>query len=173
MIYQKLNVVEFKIRDNQITVWWDDNRGNIKSVSSIDLPHDEFKEAIRKLVQPFAYHLGLPAERIGIRGVKYSAKDDGRVFYTISGCIYSRPSGINNSINCTLEYDTAVKDDNPRFWNNDDAEKIGTALLWAGYYAQGCRKSEEPELFDDEVYEECDDGENGLIGEDFPYEEPI
>ena len=80
------------------------------------------------------------------------------MFYTISGYIYSRPSGIDNNINCTLEYDTKVTDDNPRFWNNDDAEKIGNALLWAGYYAQGCRKSEEPELFDDEEYMEDEDG---------------
>lgn len=170
MKYQKLNVVEFKIKENQIAVWWDDNRGNVKSVSSIDLPNDEFTKAISKLIQPLAYHLDLPAERIGIRRVNSNIKDDGRVFYTISGYIYSRPSGIDNNINCTLEYDTKVTDDNPRFWNNDDAEKIGNALLWAGYYAQGCRKSEEPELFDDAEYEECDDG---LIGEDFPYEEPF
>ena len=166
MEYQKLNVVEFKIKENQISVWWDDNKGDIKSVSSMDLPHDEFKEAIGKLVQPLAYHLDLPAERIGIRGVKSSVKDDGRVFYTISGYIYSRPSGIDNNINCTLEYDTKVTDDNPRFWNNDDAEKIGNALLWAGYYAQGCRKSEEPELFDDE---ECMEDEDGYMIEEEPF----
>ena len=36
MEYQKLNVVEFKIKENQISVWWDDNKGDIKSVSSMD-----------------------------------------------------------------------------------------------------------------------------------------
>lgn len=173
MAYQKLNVVEFKIRDNQITVWWDDNKGNIKSVSSVDLPNEEFTEAISKLIQPLAFHLDLPAERIGIRGVKSNIKDDGRVFYTISGYIVSRKSGVDNNLNCTLEYDTQVNDDNQRYWTHDDAEKIGNALLWAGYYAQGYRMSEEPELFDSAEFEECDDGSNGLIGEDFPYEEPF
>ena len=53
---------EIKVTKNLVTVKWQDEKGDGKSITSVDIISDEFSEALKNLKEPFAEHLSLPVE---------------------------------------------------------------------------------------------------------------
>ena len=165
--YKELDVTEFKVAKNLVTVKWQDEKGDGKSITSVDIISDEFSDALKDLKEPFANHLSMPVERLMVSGAKCRTNDALEVFYTLTGSIVSPEAGVENALNCTLKFNPDNYKDGLTLWSHDDVEKIGRAMRCAGYYAQGDRKNDEPTFFDaDEyavVYEED--------GEEYPVEE--
>lgn len=158
--YKDLDVTEFKVTKNLVTVKWQDEKGDGKSITSIDVISDEFSEALKNLKEPFAEHLSLPVERLMVSGVKCRVNDSLEVFYTLTGSIISPEAGVENALNCTLKFNPEDYSNVLTLWSHDDVEKIGRAMRSAGYYAQGDRKCEEPTFFDAD-YVECGEDEDG------------
>lgn len=167
--YKELDVTEFKVSKNLVTVKWQDEKGDGKSITSVDVISDEFSEALKNLKEPFAKHLSLPVDRLRVGGVKCRVNDSLEVFYTLSGSIISPEAGVENALNCTLKFNPDDYSDGLTLWSHDDVEKIGRAMMYAGYYAQGDRKCEEPTFFDAD-YVECEedeeDGDEYLVEEE-------
>lgn len=165
--YKDLDVTEFKVTKNLVTVKWQDEKGDGKSITSVDVISDEFSEALKDLKEPFANHLSMPVARIAVCGVKCRVNDALEVFYTLTGSIVSPEAGVENALNCTLKFNPEDYSNGLTLWSHDDVEKIARAMRAAGYYAQGDRKNDEPTFFDaDEyavVYEED--------GDEYPVEE--
>lgn len=158
--YKELDVTEFKVSKNLVTVKWQDEKGDGKSITSVDVVSDEFSEALKNLKEPFAKHLSLPVDRLRVGGVKCRVNDSLEVYYTLSGSIISPESGVENALNCTLKFNPEDYSDGLTLWSHDDVEKIGRAMTFAGYYAQGDRKCEEPTFFDAD-YVECGEDKDG------------
>ena len=156
--YKELDVTEFKVSKNLVTVKWQDEKGDGKSITSVDVISDEFSEALKNLKEPFAKHLSLPVDRLRVGGVKCRVNDSLEVYYTLSGSIISPEAGVENALNCTLKFNPEDYSDGLTLWSHDDVEKIGRAMTLAGYYAQGDRKCEEPTFFDAD-YVECEEDE--------------
>ena len=156
--YKGLDVTEFKVTKNLVTVKWQDEKGDGKSITSVDIISDEFSEALKSLKEPFAEHLSLPVERLTVSGVKCRVNDSLEVYYTLSGSIISPEAGVENALNCTLKFNPEDYSGRLTLWSHDDVEKIGRAMTFAGYYAQGDRKCEEPTFFDGD-YVECEEDE--------------
>lgn len=167
--YKDLDVTEFKVSKNLVTVKWQDEKGDGKSITSVDVISDEFSEALKNLKEPFAKHLSLPVDRLRVGGVKCRVNDSLEVYYTLSGSIISPEAGVENALNCTLKFNPEDYSDGLTLWSHDDVEKIGRAMMYAGYYAQGDRKCEEPTFFDAD-YVECEedeeDGDEYLVEEE-------
>lgn len=166
--YKELDVTEFKVSKNLVTVKWQDEKGDGKSITSVDIISDEFSEALKNLKEPFAKHLSLPVDRLRVGGVKCRVNDSLEVYYTLSGSIISPEAGVENALNCTLKFNPEDYSDGLTLWSHDDVEKIGRAMMYAGYYAQGDRKCEEPTFFDAD-YVEC--GEDEEDGDEYLVEE--
>ena len=158
--YKDLDVTEFKVTKNLVTVKWQDEKGDGKSITSVDVISDEFSEALKNLKEPFAKHLSLPVDRLRVGGVKCRVNDSLEVYYTLSGSIISPEAGVENALNCTLKFNPEDYSDGLTLWSHDDVEKIVRAMMYAGYYAQGDRKCEEPTFFDAD-YVECGEDEDG------------
>ena len=158
--YKGLDVMEFKVTKNLVTVKWQDEKGDGKSITSVDIISDEFSEALKNLKEPFAKHLSLPVDRLRVGGVKCRVNDSLEVYYTLSGSIISPEAGVENALNCTLKFNPEDYSNGLTLWSHDDVEKIGRAMTFAGYYAQGDRKCEEPTFFDAD-YVECGEDEDG------------
>ena len=167
--YKDLDVTELKVTKNLVTAKWQDEKGDGKSITSLDIISDEFSEALKNLKEPFAKHLSLPVDRLRVSGVKLRVNDSLEVYYTLSGSIISPEAGIENALNCTLKFNPEDYSDGLTLWSHDDVEKIGRAMMYAGYYAQGDRKCEEPTFFDAD-YVECEedeeDGDEYLVEEE-------
>lgn len=166
--YKDLDVTEFKVTKNLVTVKWKDEKGDGKSITSVDIISDEFSEALKNLKEPFAKHLSLPVDRLRVGGVKCRVNDSLEVYYTLSGSIISPEAGVENALNCTLKFNPEDYSDGLTLWSHDDVEKIGRAMMYAGYYAQGDRKCEEPTFFDAD-YVECEENEED--GDEYLVEE--
>lgn len=167
--YKELDVTEFKVSKNLVTVKWQDEKGDGKSITSVDIISDEFSEALKNLKEPFAKHLSLPVDRLRVGGVKCRVNDSLEVYYTLTGSIISPEAGVENALNCTLKFNPEDYSDGLTLWSHDDVKKIGRAMMYAGYYAQGDRKCEEPTFFDAD-YVECEedeeDGDEYLVEEE-------
>ena len=168
--YKELDVTEFKVTKNLVTVKWQDEKGDGKSITSVDVISDDFSEALKNLKEPFAEHLSLPVERLMVSGVKCRVNDSLEVFYTLTGSIISPEAGVENALNCTLKFNPDDYSNGLTLWSHDDVEKIGRAMTLAGYYAQGDRKCEEPTFFDAD-YVECgeDEDEDEYLVEEEPF----
>ena len=116
--YKDLDVTEFKVSKNLVTVKWQDEKGDGKSITSVDVISDEFSEALKNLKEPFAEHLSLPVERLMVSGVKCRVNDSLEVFYTLTGSIISPEAGVENALNCTLKFNPEDYSDGLTLWRD-------------------------------------------------------
>ena len=117
--YKELDVTEFKVTKNLVTVKWQDEKGDGKSITSVDIISDEFSEALKSLKEPFAEHLSLPVERLTVSGVKCRVNDSLEVYYTLTGSIISPEAGVENALNCTLKFNPEDYSNGLTLWSHD------------------------------------------------------
>ena len=149
-------VTEVAVTDKEIKVTWTDANGDVKRVSSEDMPTKEFEEKLIKMAALLAKHLVLPEGRIKATGAL--VKDDDT--YTLTGRLRSIKAGVENKVACTLLVDRKCEEsDQLRVWNAEEASEIEGLLDLAGRYAMGERFNAQPDLFGEIVEVEVEDKE--------------
>ena len=144
-------VTEVAVTDKEIKVTWTDANGDVKRVSSEDMPTKEFEEQLIKMGTLLGKHLVLPEGRIRATGAL--VKDD--VTYTLTGKLRSVRAGVENKVSCALIVDRKCEEEEEqlRVWNAEEASEIEELLYLAGRYAMGERFNAQPDLFDGETIE--------------------
>ena len=143
-------VTEVAVTDKEIKVTWTDANGDVKRVSSEDMPTKEFEEQLIKMGALLGKHLVLPEGRIKATGAL--VKDD--VTYTLTGRLRSIRAGVENKVACALLVDRKCEEaEQLRVWNSEEASEIEELLYLAGRYAMGERFNAQPDLFDGETIE--------------------
>ena len=150
-------VTEVAVTDKEIKVTWTDANGDVKRVSSEDMPTKEFEEQLIKMAELLGKHLVLPEGRIRATGAL--VKDD--VTYTLTGKLRSVRAGVENKIACALIVDRKCEEEEEqlRVWNAEEASEIEELLYLAGRYAMGERFNAQPDLFGEIVEVEVEDKE--------------
>ena len=149
-------VTEVAVTDKEIKVTWTDAKGDIKRVSSEDMPTKEFEEKLIKMAELLGKHLVLPEGRIKATGAL--VKDD--VTYTPTGKLRSVRAGVENKVACALIVDRKCDEaDQLRVWNAEEASEIEELLNLAGRYAMGERFNAQPDLFGEIVEVDVEDKE--------------
>ena len=150
-------VTEVAVTDKEIKVTWTDANGDVKRVSSEDMPTKEFEEQLSKMAALLGQHLVLPEGRIRATGAL--VKDD--VTYTLTGKLRSVRAGVENKVSCALIVDRKCKEEEEqlRVWNAEEASEIEELLYLAGRYAMGERFNAQPDLFGDIVEVDVEDKE--------------
>ena len=150
-------VTEVAVTDKEIKVTWTDANGDVKRVSSEDMPTKEFEEQLIKMAELLGKHLVLPEGRIRATGAL--VKDD--VTYTLTGRLRSVRAGVENKVSCALIVDRKCEEesDQLRVWNAEEASEIEELLYLAGRYAMGERFNAQPDLFGEIVEVEVEDKE--------------
>ena len=149
-------ITEVAVTDKEIKVTWTDANGDIKRVSSEDMPTKEFEEQLIKMAELLGKHLVLPEGRIKATGAL--VKDD--VTYTLTGKLRSIKAGVENKVACTLLVDRKCEEaDQLRVWNAEEASEIEELLNLAGRYAMGERFNAQPDLFGEIVEVDVEDKE--------------
>ena len=150
-------VTEVAVTDKEIKVTWTDANGDVKRVSSEDMPTKEFEEKLIKMAALLAKHLVLPEGRIKATGAL--VKDD--VTYTLTGKLRSIRAGVENKVSCALIVDRKCEEEEEqlRVWNAEEASEIEELLYLAGRYAMGERFIAQPDLFGEIVEVEVEDKE--------------
>lgn len=149
-------VTEVAVTDKEIKVTWTDANGDVKRVSSEDMPTKEFEEKLIKMAVLLGKHLVLPEGRIKATGAL--VKDDDT--YTLTGRLRSIKAGVENKVACTLLVDRKCEElDQLRVWNAEEASEIEELLDLAGRYAMGERFNAQPDLFGEIVEVEVEDKE--------------
>ena len=150
-------VTEVAVTDKEIKVTWTDANGDVKRVSSEDMPTKEFEEKLIKMGALLGKHLVLPEGRIRATGAL--VKDD--VTYTLTGRLRSVRAGVENKVSCALIVDRKCEEEEEqlRVWNAEEASEIEELLNLAGRYAMGERFNAQPDLFGDIVEVDVEDKE--------------
>ena len=151
-------VTEVAVTDKEIKVTWTDANGDVKRVSSEDMPTKEFEEQLIKMAELLGKHLVLPEGRIRATGAL--VKDD--VTYTLTGKLRSVRAGVENKVSCALIVDRKCEEEEEeqlRVWNAEEASEIEELLYLAGRYAMGERFNAQPDLFGEIVEVEVEDKE--------------
>ena len=150
-------VTEVAVTDKEIKVTWTDANGDVKRVSSEDMPTKEFEEQLIKMAALLGKHLVLPEGRIRATGAL--VKDD--VTYTLTGKLRSVRAGVENKVSCALIVDRKCEEEEEqlRVWNAEEASEIEELLYLAGRYAMGERFIAQPDLFGEIVEVEVEDKE--------------
>ena len=150
-------VTEVAVTDKEIKVTWTDANGDVKRVSSEDMPTKEFEEQLIKMGELLGKHLVLPEGRIRATGAL--VKDD--VTYTLTGRLRSVRAGVENKVSCALIVDRKCEEEEEqlRVWNAEEASEIEELLYLAGRYAMGERFNAQPDLFGDIVEVDVEDKE--------------
>ena len=150
-------VTEVAVTDKEIKVTWTDANGDVKRVSSEDMPTKEFEEQLIKMGALLGKHLVLPEGRIRATGAL--VKDD--VTYTLTGRLRSVRAGVENKVSCALIVDRKCEEEEEqlRVWNAEEASEIEELLNLAGRYAMGERFNAQPDLFGDIVEVDVEDKE--------------
>ena len=150
-------VTEVAVTDKEIKVTWTDANGDVKRVSSEDMPTKEFEEQLIKMAALLGKHLVLPEGRIRATGAL--VKDD--VTYTLTGKLRSVRAGVENKVSCALIVDRKCEEEEEqlRVWNAEEASEIEELLYLAGRYAMGERFNAQPDLFGEIVEVEVEDKE--------------
>ena len=150
-------VTEVAVTDKEIKVTWTDANGDVKRVSSEDMPTKEFEEQLIKMAELLGKHLVLPEGRIRATGAL--VKDD--VTYTLTGRLRSVRAGVENKVSCALIVDRKCEEeaDQLRVWNAEEASEIEELLYLAGRYAMGERFNAQPDLFGEIVEVDVEDKE--------------
>ena len=149
-------VTEVAVTDKEIKVTWTDANGDVKRVSSEDMPTKEFEEQLIKMAALLGKHLVLPEGRIKATGAL--VKDDDT--YTLTGRLRSVGAGVENKVACALLVDRKCEEaDQLRVWNAEEASEIEELLYLAGRYAMGERFNAQPDLFGDIVEVDVEDKE--------------
>ena len=150
-------VTEVAVTDKEIKVTWTDANGDVKRVSSEDMPTKEFEEQLIKMGELLGKHLVLPEGRIRATGAL--VKDD--VTYTLTGRLRSVRAGVENKVSCALIVDRKCEEEEEqlRVWNAEEASEIEELLYLAGRYAMGERFNAQPDLFGEIVEVEVEDKE--------------
>ena len=149
-------VTEVAVTDKEIKVTWTDANGDVKRVSSEDMPTKEFEEQLIKMAALLGKHLVLPEGRIRATGAL--VKDD--VTYTLTGKLRSVRAGVENKVSCALIVDRKCEEaDQLRVWNAEEASEIEELLYLAGRYAMGDRFNSQPDLFGEIVEVDVEDKE--------------
>ena len=150
-------VTEVAVTDKEIKVTWTDANGDVKRVSSEDMPTNEFEEQLIKMGALLGKHLVLPEGRIRATGAL--VKDD--VTYTLTGRLRSVRAGVENKVSCALIVDRKCEEEEEqlRVWNAEEASEIEELLNLAGRYAMGERFNAQPDLFGDIVEVDVEDKE--------------
>ena len=150
-------VTEVAVTDKEIKVTWTDANGDVKRVSSEDMPTKEFEEQLIKMGELLGKHLVLPEGRIRATGAL--VKDD--VTYTLTGRLRSVRAGVENKVSCALIVDRKCEEEEEqlRVWNAEEASEIEELLYLAGRYAMGERFNAQPDLFGEIVEVDVEDKE--------------
>ena len=150
-------VTEVAVTDKEIKVTWTDANGDVKRVSSEDMPTKEFEEQLIKMGALLGKHLVLPEGRIRATGAL--VKDD--VTYTLTGRLRSVRAGVENKVSCALIVDRKCEEEEEqlRVWNAEEASEIEELLNLAGRYAMGERFNAQPDLFGEIVAVDVEDKE--------------
>ena len=150
-------VTEVAVTDKEIKVTWTDANGDVKRVSSEDMPTKEFEEQLIKMGALLGKHLVLPEGRIRATGAL--VKDD--VTYTLTGKLRSVRAGVENKVSCALIVDRKCEEEEEqlRVWNAEEASEIEELLYLAGRYAMGERFNAQPDLFGEIVEVDVEDKE--------------
>ena len=150
-------VTEVAVTDKEIKVTWTDANGDVKRVSSEDMPTKEFEEQLIKMAALLGKHLVLPEGRIRATGAL--VKDD--VTYTLTGRLRSVRAGVENKVSCALIVDRKCEEEEEqlRVWNAEEASEIEELLYLAGRYAMGERFNAQPDLFGEIVEVDVEDKE--------------
>ena len=150
-------VTEVAVTDKEIKVTWTDANGDVKRVSSEDMPTKEFEEQLIKMAALLGKHLVLPEGRIKATGAL--VKDD--VTYTLTGRLRSVRAGVENKVSCALIVDRKCEEEEEqlRVWNAEEASEIEELLYLAGRYAMGERFNAQPDLFGEIVEVDVEDKE--------------
>ena len=150
-------VTEVAVTDKEIKVTWTDANGDVKRVSSEDMPTKEFEEQLIKMGELLGKHLVLPEGRIRATGALM--KDD--VTYTLTGRLRSVRAGVENKVSCALIVDRKCEEEEEqlRVWNAEEASEIEELLYLAGRYAMGERFNAQPDLFGEIVEVDVEDKE--------------
>lgn len=149
-------VTEVAVTDKEIKVTWTDANGDVKRVSSEDMPTKEFEEQLIKMAALLGKHLVLPEGRIKATGAL--VKDDDT--YTLTGRLRSIKAGVENKVTCPLLVDRKCDEaDQLRVWNAEEASEIEELLNLAGRYAMGERFNAQPDLFGEIVEVDVEDKE--------------
>ena len=150
-------VTEVAVTDKEIKVTWTDANGDVKRVSSEDMPTKEFEEQLIKMAELLGKHLVLPEGRIRATGAL--VKDD--VTYTLTGKLRSVRAGVENKVSCALIVDRKCEEEEEqlRVWNAEEASEIEELLYLAGRYAMGERFNAQPDLFGEIVEVDVEDKE--------------
>ena len=150
-------VTEGAVTDKEIKVTWTDANGDVKRVSSEDMPTKEFEEQLIKMGALLGKHLVLPEGRIRATGAL--VKDD--VTYTLTGRLRSVRAGVENKVSCALIVDRKCEEEEEqlRVWNAEEAFEIEELLNLAGRYAMGERFNAQPDLFGEIVEVDVEDKE--------------
>ena len=150
-------VTEVAVTDKEIKVTWTDANGDVKRVSSEDMPTKEFEEQLIKMGELLGKHLVLPEGRIRATGAL--VKDD--VTYTLTGRLRSVRAGVENKVSCALIVDRKCEEEEEqlRVWNAEEASEIEELLNLAGRYAMGERFNAQPDLFGEIVEVDVEDKE--------------
>ena len=150
-------VTEVAVTDKEIKVTWTDANGDVKRVSSEDMPTKEFEEQLIKMAALLGKHLVLPEGRIRATGAL--VKDD--VTYTLTGRLRSVRAGVENKVACALLVDRKCEEEEEqlRVWNAEEASEIEELLYLAGRYAMGERFNAQPDLFGEIVEVDVEDRE--------------
>ena len=150
-------VTEVAVTDKEIKVTWTDANGDVKRVSSEDMPTKEFEEQLIKMGALLGKHLVLPEGRIRATGAL--VKDDST--YTLTGRLRSVRAGVENKVSCALIVDRKCEEEEEQFrvWNAEEASEIEELLYLAGRYAMGERFNAQPDLFGDIVEVDVEDRE--------------
>ena len=150
-------VTEVAVTDKEIKVTWTDANGDVKRVSSEDMPTKEFEEQLIKMGALLGKHLVLPEGRIRATGAL--VKDD--VTYTLTGRLRSVRAGVENKVSCALIVDRKCEEEEEqlRVWNAEEASEIEELLNLAGRYAMGERFNAQPDLFGEIVEVDVEDKE--------------
>ena len=150
-------VTEVAVTDKEIKVTWTDANGDVKRVSSEDMPTKEFEEQLIKMGALLGKHLVLPEGRIRATGAL--VKDD--TTYTLTGRLRSVRAGVENKVACALIVDRKCEEEEEqlRVWNAEEASEIEELLNLAGRYAMGERFNAQPDLFGEIVEVDVEDKE--------------
>ena len=150
-------VTEVAVTDKEIKVTWTDANGDVKRVSSEDMPTKEFEEQLIKMGELLGKHLVLPEGRIRATGAL--VKDDST--YTLTGRLRSIRAGVENKVSCALIVDRKCEEEEEqlRVWNAEEASEIEELLNLAGRYAMGERFNAHPDLFGEIVEVDVEDKE--------------
>ena len=149
-------VTEVAVTDKEIKVTWTDANGDVKRVSSEDMPTKEFEEKLIKMAELLGKHLVLPEGRIKATGAL--VKDD--VTYTLTGKLRSVRAGVENKVACALIVDRKCDEaDQLRVWNAEEDSDLEELLNLAGRFAMGERFNAQPDLFGEIVEVDVEDKE--------------